>query len=698
MKKILNKLLFNSSKKFSRKLIFDMKPFQSMNGFTKKKIDMQMEYEERFSKLVSNKQISHFSHQLSKRTSRVSTDGNIANLKYAIRVLQKSDLQTEVKTYDVYMPKLKNVSITQTAPEYRQLDVFEDISIPKSFAQGIVPGFNAYSPPGNVQAELVYANYGRPEDFDLLARKGISVKNKIVIARYGENFRGVKPDQAEQRGAVGLIFYSDPADSGYTRGLVYPEGPWKPQDGIERGSVLYLFKYPGDPLTPGKPSLPGIPRIDPADAASLPVIPTLPLSYGQARYLLEALKGKEAPSTWQGGLPFTYQIGPGPTRVQLTLDIDYQNVPIHNLIARIPGTKFPEQTIVIGAHRDTWVYGANDNISGWSSAMEFACVLGNLYRRGWKPERSIVIAGWDGEEYGLLGSTEWVEENRQELMKNAVAYLNVDVIAGQFFEAGAVPSLKRFIYSLTKEVIEPRTGSSIYNDWKTRSEKEKPTVGQLGSGEDFTAFLDHAGIPSARFSFQLPNGLYHTIYDNLDSIHRFLDPGYKHHGATAKLIGKMAIRLANADVLPFYYSDYAEEVVRLLNEFSKKDTMGVGLTDVLAKAKKWQSTATLLEEKAEQIISEGTISPKNQKKLQNINKALLQQERDLIREKGLPERPWYKHQIWAPGLTTGYKALPLPALSHALQSRDRYAFKQAVELLIEALSDATRTAKSALRD
>jgi N-acetylated-alpha-linked acidic dipeptidase len=664
-----------------------------INGFSVQKVRRQREFEEEFSKLVSIEEVSHFSHQLAKRSSRVGTKGNIKNLRYSIRELKKVGLHPEINTYEVYLPQLRKVSITQTAPKYRNLQVKENTSLRN--AKGIIPGFNPYSPQGTIQAEVVYANYGRPEDFALLDRYGVSVKNKIVIARYGENFRGVKPEQAELRGAIGLVFYSDPADSGYTKGLVYPEGPWKPSDAIERGSILYIYRYPGDPLTPGKPSIPGVERIKPADAASLPGIPTVPISYGQARYILQDLKGKEAPTAWQGGLPFTYRLGPGPAKVQISLDIEYQNYPIHNLIVRIPGSKFPEQVVVVGAHRDTWVYGANDNLSGWTSAMEIARVLGRLYRKGWRPDRTILVVGWDGEEYGLLGSTEWVEENRKELMKHAVAYLNMDVIAGQFINAGAVPSMKQFIFSLMKEVNEPRTGSSLYDDWKTRSDNKEPTLEHLGSGSDYTAFLNHAGIPSADFRFETPNGLYHTVYDNLDSVHRFLDPGYKHHGAAAKLIGKMALRLANSDVLPFRHSDYAAEVIKLLLELQKKDTMGVSLAHVIAVAKEWQLAATRVEELAEQITSKHAISEQEEQKLWRINQALLQQERYLLIEKGLIERPWYKHQIWAPGLTTGYKADPLPALSQAIQSRNKEALIRAKEDLIEVISNATRTAKLA---
>ncbi|WP_257351037.1 M28 family peptidase [Pseudalkalibacillus decolorationis] len=664
----------------------------SITGFAEEKSDWQQQFEAIFSEKVSTDEIKQNSRTMSKRIPLVGTKGNESSLNYELKQLRKAGLDPEVKSYSVYMSEPKNISVTQTAPQQQELKVIEDL--PPEFAKKVVPGYNAYSPAGNVEAELVYANYGRPEDFAELERRGISVKDKIVIVRYGKNFRGVKPEQAAKRGAIGMIIYSDPADDGYTKGAVYPEGPWRPADAIQRGSILYIFRYPGDPLTPGKPSISGVKRINPDDAESLPTIPTTPLSYGEASPLLESMQGQEAPESWQGALPFTYNLGPGPAKVRLSLDIDYKRKPVNDVIVRIPGSKYPEQTIVIGAHRDTWVEGASDNISGWTAAMEIARVLGKMYQKGWQPERSIVIAGWDGEEYGLLGSTEWVEENRKDLTKNAVAYLNMDGVAGQFFNSSGVPSMQDLIHAVTKTVEEPRSGLSIYDDWFIRSGREIPKLGQLGSGSDYTAFIDHIGVPSAGIGFSTPGGLYHSAYDNSDSIERFFDPGYKHHAAASRVTGKVALRLANADVIPLQYSDYADNVVSLLEDMADKNTTGVDLSNVINQAREWKAEAEALERKADGILEDGKITRKERRQLKHINHALIQQERDLTRKKGLPERPWFKHQVWAPGLTTGYAAQPLPALAKALKDGEIEAFQQAAKQLEKALFDATKTTES----
>lgn len=666
---------------------------KTATGFSAEKADWQLEYEQTFAQLVKKESLARYSKDLSERSSLVGSPGNEANVEYAVRELKKAGLQPEVKTYHVYMSVPKKISVTQTYPQKRELQVIEKLPKGTKHANEIVPGYNAYSPAGEVEAELVYANYGRPEDFEELEKRGISVKDKIVITRYGANFRGVKPEQAAKRGAVGMLMYSDPADDGYIKGLVYPDGPWRPADAIQRGSILYIFRYPGDPLTPGEPSTPDAKRIDPADADSLPTIPTTPISYGEARSLLEAMEGEEAPESWQGGLPFTYKIGPGQTRVKISLDIDYKQQPVNDVIVRIPGAKYPEQMVVIGAHRDTWVKGTSDDLSGWTATMEIARVLGEMAKKGWQPDRTIVLAGWDGEEYGLLGSVEWAEDEREELTKNAVAYINMDGLGGQFFGASAVPSLKQLVYEITKEVTEPRSGMSIYDDWYLRSGRKEPAIGKLGSGSDYTPFIQHLGVPSLDMGFGAAGGLYHSAYDNLDAMERFTDPGYEHHAAGARLVGMTALRLANAEVIPFKYSDYAADVRAMLEELADKGTLGVDLSPVIAQAQEWQAAAAALEEKAANIIEDG-VTEEEYGDLAKLNAALLQQERDLLKPEGLSGRPWYKHQVWAPGLTTGYAAQPLPAIAEALEANDPAALQKAAEKLKEVLAKAAETARS----
>ncbi|MFS0646734.1 M28 family metallopeptidase [Siminovitchia sp. 179-K 8D1 HS] len=662
-------------------------------GFSEEKVDWQREFEEILSEKMDPENIGYYSRKISSFIPEVGTVGNKEALDFSINELRKAGLEPEVDSYDVYLPRPNELSVTQTAPETRELNVMENL--PADIAAKIIPGFAAYSPSGIVEGELVYANYGRPEDFEELKQRGISVKDKIVIARYGQNFRGVKPDQAAKHGAKGMLIYSDPADDGYSRGEVYPNGPWRPDDSIQRGSILKIYQYPGDPLTPGEPSKPGVNRLDPGEAESLAAIPTQPISYGEARHLMEAMDGEQVPKSWQGGLPFNYRFGAGAIKVRLSLDIDYAQRPVNNLIVRIPGSKYPDEIVVLGAHRDTWAFGANDNTSGWATTMEIARVLGEMYQEGWKPERTIVLAGWDGEEYGLIGSTEWVEDKRNELIENAVAYINMDSAGGQFFNASGVPSMKELIYSVTKTVTKPRTSTSIYDDWFERAGNRLPNVGQLGSGSDYTAFIDHIGVPSAGIGFSSPGGLYHSAYDNTDSLERFVDPGYLHQGATVEIVGKMALRLANADIMPFRYSTYAADVSDLLKNMEKKYKDNVDLSGVIAQAQEWKKEAAFLEAKYDRILSVGNLDKADRQTLSTVNRAMMDQERNLINEDGLPSRPWYKHLIWAPGLTTGYAAQPLPELAEALENGNAEAVSTAVQNLEKAIEKAAQTAASA---
>ncbi|KIV57097.1 M28 family metallopeptidase [Aneurinibacillus migulanus] len=670
---------------------------ETVVGFSKAKADWALDFEKRFKEQVSEEFISHYSKSMSIRPALVASKGNKASLEFAVNELKEAGLDPQVATYDVYLSTPKKISITQTAPVTRSLKVIEDLPEDLAFKDEVIMGYNAYSPSGTVEGELVYANYGQPQDFEELEKRGISLKGKIVLVRYGKNFRGVKPDLAAQYGAAGVLIYSDPEDDGYLKGDVYPKGPWRPKDAIQRGSILSIYRYPGDPLTPGAPSIDGVKRIQPDQASSLPKIPTTPISYAEAEGLLKALEGEKAPEEWQGGFPFEYKVGPGGTKVNLSLDIEYSQEPAHDVIVKIPGAKYPEQTIVIGAHRDTWAYGSKDNTSGWSTTMEIARALGKLHKEGWRPDRTIVLAGWDGEEYGLIGSTEWAEEHKKELTENAVAYINLDSVAGQNFGASSVPSLNELIYSITKTTENPETKTTVFEDWSKKSGSEKPAIGQLGSGSDYTAFIQHIGVPSADLGFSSPDGLYHSAYDNTYSLETFVDPGYKQHAAVAKLAGSMALRLANADVLPIKYSDYASAIKSLTNEVEKHGTLGVDLAGVKKQLDEWEAASKELEEYGAKLTSKTELSKDELQQLRKINEALMQQERDLTNQKGLPSREWFKHQIWAPGLTTGYAAQPLPALVEAQQTNDEQKFKEAVKALEKSLEQATKTAKAAIK-
>ncbi|MQA88318.1 MAG: M28 family peptidase [Streptosporangiales bacterium] len=631
---------------------------------------------------------------MSSYTGLVGTSGAARRVAYSVDKLRSWGLHPQVSSYGVYASVPKSIEVTMTEPTRRELSVKESPHPWHEGFENVVVGYNAYSPPGDVTGELVYANYGLPEDYEKLEELGVDVKDKIVIVRYGQSFRGVKSKVAEEHGARGVIIYSDPEDDGYVQGKVYPDGPWRPANSIQRGSIQYIFNYPGDPLTPGGPATPGTPRIDPSEADNLPRVPTTPISYGQAKYLLRALAGPKAPEEWQGGLKFDYHVGPGPSEANLDLDIDYRQLPVHNVITTIPGTEHPEQKVVVGGHLDSWTYGAADNNSGWISVLGIARGLGALLEDGWRPDRTIVLAGWDGEEYGLFGSTEWVEQLEAELGRGAVAYVNMDGTGGKNFSTSAVPALDDLITAVTKAVEDPDHGT-VYGNW-TQGDAE-PEVGRLGSGSDYTPFLDHVGIPSTDVGFSTDGGEYHSAYDDTYQMEHFLDPGYLHHTAASEVSGLLALRLANADTLPLVYSDYAAQVRGYLTDLDElqRERYGerkVDLGDAQRAARKWQRAAKALEDAASAATSASRGDRPSEAEFAGINRALMAQERDLTQRVGLPQRPWYKHMIYAPGLYTGYAVQFLPALETAIEDGDFVTAREYRDLLVDSLRRAARDA------
>lgn len=677
---------------------------QRIMGFTADKSAWEREYETLFQAIPDPDVAKEHSIALTEHPTLVGTDWNWWNVQYSMEKLREYGLDPELVTYNIYLSVPKSISVEMVEPAQYTAKVKENGWPWQNHFEDVVVGYNAYSPAGEVTAELVYVNYGVPEDYAKLAEMGVDVRGKIAIARYGRVFRGVKHKVAYEHGAAGLIMFSDPADDGYVRGPVYPDGPWRPADGIQRGSILYIFNYVGDPLTPGWASTEKAHRLNPEDADALPreVLAT-PLAYGEAAPLLEAMGGPEAPEAWQGGLPFTYHVGPGPAKVHMKLDIDYQIVPIWNIIVKIPGAKYPDQVVVAGAHRDGWTYGTNDSNSGFIVVMEMARALGELMKQGWQPDRTIVLAGWDGEEYGLLGSVEWGEQFQHELGKNAVAYINLDGAGGgQYFGASGVPSLDQLIYDVTKEVEEPRTpGESVYDDWYARSGNKLPRIGRLGGGSDFSVFLDFIGVPCINMGFGSPGGVYHSAYDDLYWMENWGDPGYLHHAAMARIAGIAALRLANADILPFEYSRYAGEVSGYLDRLNTRqvDLYGevvVSFSREMKQAEAWQQAATVLEGEAESILeSNPSIPRKLLGKVEFINERLIRQERDLTQPKGLPDRPWFKHVIYAPGLYTGYAVQYLSALEDSLVMGEWAKVRNYKALLHNSLTTATNTAKTA---
>ncbi len=668
-------------------------------GFTDAHSQQQRAYEGRYQRGVSPNVIGNTSRALSRKPQLVGTDGSRQSFEYSVQRLRSYGLDVSTRSYSVYSSRPLDVSVTMTKPYTRQLATKENGFPWQQNFDEVVEGYNAFSPSGDVSGDVVYVNYGLPQDYAELDKLGISVAGKIVLVRYGGSFRGVKVQQAELRGAKGVLIYSDPEDDGYKKGPVYPDGPWRPADAIQRGSIQYIFNYPGDPLTPGKPAVPGTKRLSPAEAGDLPRIPTTPISYGEAQPLLEGLGGPAAPESFQGGLPISYHVGPGGTQVHLKLDIAYDQTPVRDVLVTIRGTTKPDEKVVLGAHYDAWTYGTADDTSGWTTMMEVAHNLGKLLDRGWRPERTIVIAGWDGEEYGLFGSTEFAEQERADLVRNAVAYSNLDGAGGTSFGVSGTPQLDDSIVQTTQAIADPRTGAPVYDTWK--GDGGDPQIGRLGSGSDYTSFLDHLGVPSFEAGYDAPAsaGTYHSAYDDTYNTEHFLDPGYLGQVGSAKVNGVQALRLANADVLPFRYSDHAAAVGSYVADLEKVQagTPGaaqVDLSPLADAAQAWGAASQRLESHADALLAAGdTDSRSASRAITRINTALMKQERALITTKGLPGRPWFRHQIYAPGLVTGYAVQYLPGMRDAVEQGDAQTARTYRDLLLDSLHAATRLAE-----
>jgi N-acetylated-alpha-linked acidic dipeptidase len=560
--------------------------------------------------------------------------------------------------------------------------------------------FNSSSGSGDVMGEVVYANYGRLEDFKELEAQHIDLHGKIVICRYGSNFRGVKVFLAEQRGAIGVLLYSDPQDDGYYKGDAYPDGPWRPATGVQRGSVQYLFKYPGDPETPGVASTPDLP-----DSARVkdftgpngdqPRIISIPLSYHDAAPILQALQGPGVPEGWQGALPFRYHLGPSGVKVHLVSQQDYQRRIIWDVIGKIVGAQDPDQTVIVGNHRDAWVYGAVDPNSGTAAMLEAVHGIGNLLQQGWRPKRTIVFCSWDAEEEGLIGSTEWVEQQAQAL-DQAVAYFNMDVgVSGPNFSASAVPSLKEFVRDITREVPSP-AGGTVYQRWReshtTERERrgsnapeekgEEAHVGDLGSGSDFTPFLQHAGVPSTDVGSSGPYGVYHSTFDDFTWFTENADPHFLYLQEMARVFGLEALRMADADLLPYDYVAYAHAISGYIDAAKQKAAdaglSGLDFAPAEAAAARFAQAAGTVH--AVESAPAGDLN--------KLNLALRQTETALLSPAGLPNRPWYRHTIYAPGEYTGYSAVVIPGVNEAIDSRNASLAAQQLQVLTEALNRA----------
>jgi N-acetylated-alpha-linked acidic dipeptidase len=630
--------------------------------------------------------------------------------EYVAQKFRTAGLETEIVPYRVLLNWPKVVKVEAYGADGKQLMTgptreHVDSGDPYQDDPRVVMPFNGSSASGDVTGEVVYANYGRLEDYNELAAQHIDLHGKIVIARYGGNFRGVKVYIAEQRGAAGVLIYSDPQDDGYYKGDPWPDGPWRPETGVQRGSVQYLFRYPGDPQTPGVASTPDLPDSarEPADnTGDQPHIISIPISYHDAAPILQALRGPGVPQGWQGALPFRYHMGPGGVKVHLVSRQDYQVRTIWDVVGKIKGSQFPDEWVVTGNHRDAWVYGAVDPNSGTAAMLEDVHGIGSLLKQGWRPKRSMLFCSWDAEEEGLIGSTEWVEQYARSL-ENAVAYFNVDVaVSGPDFSAAAVPSLKQFMRELTRDVPSPK-GGTVYEQWKNdhlaanehRGSNAPPMdngdvhVGDLGSGSDFTPFLQHVGVPSTDIGSGGPYGVYHSTFDDYAWFVANADPHFVYLQQMARVLGLEGIRMADTDVLPYDYVTYAREIAAYIDSAQKK-AADLKLSSLeFDPAREAASRFLGAAEKAHalQAAPQGDLS--------SLNRALRQTEADFISAAGLPNRPWYKHLIYAPGEYTGYAAVVIPGVNEAIDAHDETRAAQQLTVLTESLDRAAQTLDSA---
>ncbi|MGC2263177.1 MAG: transferrin receptor-like dimerization domain-containing protein [Candidatus Acidiferrales bacterium] len=689
---------------------------------------------------------------LAARPHHVGSPYDTQNSEWLLAQYKRWGWDAHIETFQVLFPTpklrvLEMIAPTHFVAQLREPPVPGD---PTSFQQKEqLPTYNAYSPDGDVTAPLVYANYGVPEDYDQLARMGISVKGAIVITRYGHSWRGIKPKLAAEHGAIGCLIYSDPRDDGYYEGDVFPKGPWRPDQGVQRGSVMKMELYPGDPLTPGVGADEHAKRLPIKEAKTIEDIPVMPISYGDALPLLKALGGPVAPTDWRGALPITYHVGPGPAKVHLKLEFNWDLKPVRDVIAKLTGSTYPDEWVIRGNHYDGWVNGAEDPIAGQVALLEEARSLGQLYQQGWRPKRTIIYCSWDGEEPGLLGSTEWVEEHGDELATHAVAYINSDTNGRGYLQAEGSHSLESLVNSVADEIQDPEKGISVGKrrqlamlartenpEERQKLESQKDFIlGDLGSGSDYSAFIDHAGIASIDYGFggEAGGGIYHSIYDDFYWYSHFDDPTEQYGRTLSQTAGTTIMRLADSDVPPLNFTGISDAVGRFVSELEKLDKTEINeiqwqnkenqdgifaaSTDPTKKfvppamgevpqpldfspldgAVKNLKQAAGHYQSAFDKVQEGT--PASGASFQTVDQDLISSERALLYQEGLPGRPWYKHELVAPGIYTGYGVKTIPAVREAIEQKNWSQAADQITIVAGVLqkeADSINAAASAL--
>jgi N-acetylated-alpha-linked acidic dipeptidase len=724
----------------------------SPRGFLPDRAAQQVKWETQYLALPDASVIRENDRVLSAEPHHLGSAGDEKNAQWILSRFKEWGLDATIETFYVLFPTPKERVVEMTAPTrfravLKEPPVAGDPTSTQADRQ--LPTYNAYSIDGDVTAPLVYVNYGIPADYERLERFGIAVRGKIVIARYGHSWRGIKPKVAAEHGAVGCILYSDPRDDGFFVGDVYPKGGYRPEQGVQRGSVVDMPTYPGDPLTPGVGATQKPEHWKLSDAKTLTRIPVLPISYGDARPLLAALAGPVAPAEWRGALPLTYHVGPGPAQVHLKLAFDWKIVPARDVIARIPGSTWPDEWVIHGNHYDAWVNGAQDPISGQAALLEEARAFGTLLKKGWRPRRTIILCAWDGEEEGLLGSTEWVETHADELRQKSVAYLNTDSSDRGFLDAAGSHSLEALVNEVAGEVEDPEKNISILRrarlrkidagktpeDRKEIRDRELFRIGALGSGSDYTPFLQHLGIASLNYSFEPDDGggVYHSIYDDFAWYTHFADTDFTFGRALAQTSGATVMRLADADVLPFEFTALADTVAKYIQELQKlakekreaaeelSRQIDEGLPQAVADAREpfvapqpdpavpyfdfsplENASAALTSAAREYELSlarfrEQGAASASPARLVEINRLLRTSERTLTRAEGLPRRPWFVHYLYAPGFYTGYDVKTMPTVRESIEEKmyadvNREAARTA-EVIVKLASQVREAAK-----
>jgi N-acetylated-alpha-linked acidic dipeptidase len=724
---------------------------QTLYGYSAESSRVERQWEEKLRAIPKPENLRAYMQRLSARPHHVGSAYDKDNAEWMLAKFKEFGLDAHIEQFDVLFPtpKERAVELVEGGPKFtaklQEPALSEDPTSNQQSEQ--LPTYNAYSIDGDFTAPLVYVNYGIPEDYEQLERMGISVKGKIVIAKYFHSWRGIKPKVAAEHGAVGCLIFSDPHEDGYTQGDVFPAGPWRPKDGVQRGSVADMPFYPGDPLTPGIGATKNAKRLKVEEAATITKIPVLPISYGDAQPLLAALTGPVAPEAWRGGLGMTYHVGPGPAKVHLKVKSDWSIKPVYDVIARIPGASYPDEWVVRGNHHDGWVNGAEDPISGMVAVLEEARALGELLKAGWKPKRTIIYCAWDGEEPGLLGSTEWAEAHYDELRAHGVAYINSDSSGRGYLGVAGSHSLEKFSNDIMREVQDPETKLSAWKRVQLKSiadakspeqrkevrERGDLRIGALGSGSDYTAFLDHDGVASLNIGFggEDGGGIYHSIYDDFYWYTHFSDTEFVYGRALAQTGGTAVLRLADADLLPFEFGNFA-------------DTVQVYIKELKALAQKTQEDIRERNRQIEEGVFRATNDPRQplvapspepipphlnfapldnaadavaraaaeykkaleqananggaalaSSSLAEVNRMLMETERKLTTSEGLPNRPWFKHQLDAPGFYTGYAAKTMPAAREAIDQKQWKQAEEGMAVIARVLQDEAALISSA---